>query len=115
WNVNRNAFYNNFINKAQFESGNYLENDIACFAPVGVNGTAQNDNTQSTRILSDGSVATGSCTNYHGIRINPSNTGNIRGQFSYGLTDSLRFTFESSCQYTLGTGAGYASRRETCN
>lgn len=115
WNVNRNAFYNNFINKAQFESGNYLENDIACFAPVGVNGTVQNDNTQSTRILSDGTVATGSCTNYYGIRINPSNTGNLRGQFSYGLTDNIRFTFDPSFQYTIANGGGYATLRETDN
>lgn len=111
WNENRNDFYNNFINQAQFESGNYLENDIACIRPVGVDGTVQNENAAGsvTRIQSDGSVAqpTGGCTNYHGIRINPSNTGNIRGQFSYGLTDSLRFTFDPSFQYTIANGGGY--------
>lgn len=112
WNVNRNDFYNNFINKAQFESGNYLENDIACIRPVGVNGTTQNEATQSTRILSDGTVAMGSCTNYHGLRINPSNTGNIRGQFSYGLTDSLRFTFDPSFQYVVANGGGFTLVQE---
>jgi len=112
WNVNRNDFYNNFINKAQFESGNYLENDIACIRPVGVNGTTQNEATQSTRILSDGSVAMGSCTNYHGLRINPSNTGNIRGQFSYGLTDNLRFTFDPSFQYVIANGGGFTLVQE---
>ncbi len=45
--------------------------------------------------------------NYWGLRINPSNTGNIRGQFSYGLTDSLRFTFDPSFQYTIANGGGY--------
>ena len=112
WNVNRNDFYNNFINKAQFESGNYLENDIACIRPTGVNGTTQNESTQSTRILSDGSVAMGSCTNYHGLRINPSNTGNIRGQFSYGLTDNLRFTFDPSFQYVIANGGGFTLVQE---
>ena len=112
WNVNRNDFYNNFINKAQFESGNYLENDIACIRPVGVDGTVQNESSQSTRILSDESVATGSCTNYHGLRINPSNTGNIRGQFSYGLTDNIRVTFDPSFQYVIANGGGFTLVQE---
>ena len=112
WNVNRNDFYNNFINKAQFESGNYLENDIACIRPVGVDGTVQNESSQSTRILSDESVATGSCTNYHGLRINPSNTGNIRGQFSYGLTDNIRITFDPSFQYVIANGGGFTLVQE---
>ncbi|NJC41093.1 iron complex outermembrane receptor protein [Brevundimonas alba] len=107
WNVNRNAFYNNFINLAQFESGNYLENDIACIRPLAVNGTVQNENTQAVRVQSDGSLANGSCTNYAGLRINPSNTGNIRGQFSYGLTDNLRFTFDPSYQFTMANGGGF--------
>ena len=115
WNVNRNDFYNNFINKAQFEANSYLENDIACIRPVAVNGTVQNEATQSTRILSNGTVATGSCTNYHGLRINPSNTGNIRGQFSYGLTDSLRFTFDPSFQYVIANGGGFATLSERDN
>ncbi|HWQ86348.1 TonB-dependent receptor [Brevundimonas sp.] len=112
WNVNRNDFYNNFINKAQFEAGTHLENDIACFRPLAVNGTTQNEATQSRRVLSDGSVATGSCTNYHGLRINPSNTGNIRGQFSYGLTDSIRFTFDPSFQYVIANGGGFTLVQE---
>jgi len=107
WNVNRNDFYNNFINQAQFNSGTFLENDQACFRPNGVDGTVQNENTGSTRILSNGSILTGSCSNYHGIRINPSNTGNIRGQFSYGLTDNLRFTFDPSFQYVIANGGGF--------
>lgn len=108
WNENRNDFYNNFINRAQFDAGNYLENDIACIRPVGVDGTVQNESNQATAIRSDGSVLNNtSCTNYHGVRINPSNTGNIRGQFSYGLTDSLRFTFDPSFQYTIANGGGY--------
>lgn len=112
WNVNRNNFYNNFINKAAFEAGTFLENDIACFRPAGVNGTTQNEANQSTRILSDGSILTGSCSNYHGLRINPSNTGSIRSQFSYGLTDSIRFTFDPSFQYVIANGGGFGLVQE---
>ena len=112
YNRNRNAFYNNFITPAQFESGNYLENDIACFRPVGVNGTAQNENTQSTRVLSDGTQTTGSCTNSHQLRINPSDTGNVRGQFSWGLTDNLRLTIDPTYQYVMANGGGFTALSE---
>ncbi len=112
YNRNRNSFYNNFITQAQFAANTYLENDIACFRPLGVNGTVQNEGSGSTRILSNGTTATGSCTNYHGLRINPSNTGNIRGQFSYGLTDSLRFTFDPSYQFVMANGGGFSTVSE---
>lgn len=107
YNRNRNDFYNNFVNQAQFASGTYLENDIACIRPAGGTGTVQNETTGSTIVRSDGTTGTGSCTNYHGIRINPSNTGNIRGAFSYGLTDSLRFTFDPSYQFVMANGGGF--------
>lgn len=112
WNRNRNDFYNNFVNLAQFNAGGYLENDIACFRPAGVNGSVQNESTGSVRILSDGSSATGSCTNYHGLRINPSDTGNIRGNFSYGLTDSFRITIDPSFQYVMANGGGFTLVQE---
>jgi iron complex outermembrane receptor protein len=115
WNVNRNDFYNNFITQAQFESGNYLEQDRSCSLPEGGLG-AQNDHTGATVVRSDGSVLTGtSCTNFYGLRINPSNTGNIRGQFSYGLTDNLRFTFDPSFQYTIANGGNYSNASEKDN
>ena len=105
YNRNRNAaFFNNYT-LANFASGvEPLENDIACFRPLGVNGTVQNENTQSDRIQSDGSNATGNCGSAISLRQNPSDTGNIRGQFSYALTDNLRFTFDPSYQYVLATG-----------
>jgi iron complex outermembrane receptor protein len=105
YNRNRNAaFFNNYT-LALFNAGaEPLENDIACFRPFGGNGTVQDENTQSQRILSDGSSATGNCTSAINVRINPSDTANIRGQFSYALTDNLRFTFDPSYQYTLATG-----------
>lgn len=116
WNVNRNAFYNNFITQAQFNAGGYLENDRTCTLPSGVNGTAQNDNTGATVVRSDGTTVTGtSCTNFYGLRINPSNTGNIRGQFSYGLTPNLRFTFDPSFQYVIANGGGYTAVAERDN
>jgi iron complex outermembrane receptor protein len=44
------------------------------------------------------------CTNYFGRQVNPSNTGNIRGQSSFRLTEKLRLTVDPSFQYTLADG-----------
>ena len=115
YNRNRNNFYNNGVNLATFNAGTYLENDQACFRPGGVNGSIQNELNGSTRVLSDGSILTGSCTNYHGLRINPSDTGNIRGNFSYGLTDNLRLTIDPSFQYVMAYGGGFTLTQERDN
>ncbi|NJS40468.1 MAG: hypothetical protein HC783_17330, partial [Rhodobacteraceae bacterium] len=40
------------------------------------------------------------------MRINPSNTGNIRVQGNFKLTDSLRFTIDPSWQYVKANGGG---------
>ena len=112
WNRNRNNFYNNSNTLANLASGVFPENDIACVRPVGVNGTAQNESTGALIIRSDGTTGTGSCTNYHGLRINPSDTGNIRGNFSYGLTDNLRLTLDPSFQYVMANGGGFTTVAE---
>ncbi len=43
-------------------------------------------------------------TNYWGLRINPSNTGNIRGNSRFTLRDGLTLTVDPSFQYTLAAG-----------
>ena len=43
-------------------------------------------------------------TNYWGLRVNPSNTGSIRGQSRFTLSDSLVLTIDPSFQYTLANG-----------
>lgn len=42
--------------------------------------------------------------NYWGLRINPSNTGNIRGNSRFTLRDGLTLTVDPSFQYTLAAG-----------
>ena len=112
WNENRNNSYNTFINLSQFNLGLKPENDIACFRPIPGAGTVQNESNGSSIITYFGGNATGSCTNDHRTRINPSNTGNIRGQFSYGLTDNLRLTIDPSFQYVIANGGGYTLTSE---
>jgi iron complex outermembrane receptor protein len=43
-------------------------------------------------------------TNYWGLRVNPSNTGNIRGQSRFTLSEGLVLTVDPSFQYTLANG-----------
>ena len=77
--------------------GPFVENDISCTPPAGVNGTAQNESSGASRVLYNGALATGSCTNFYGIRINPSDTANIRINSKFSLTDQL--TLQASLRY----------------
>jgi iron complex outermembrane receptor protein len=97
YNRNRNAFYGT-LTKAQLDAGNWTaDNDPTCTRSTPGAGVQNENNAPFT------------CTNYYGVRINPSNTGNLRGQLSLGLTDSLRFTFDPSFQYALANGGGYTA------
>ena len=43
-------------------------------------------------------------TGFYGLRVNPSNTGNIRGNSRFTLADNLVLTVDPSFQYTLANG-----------
>lgn len=45
--------------------------------------------------------------------INPSNTGNLRGQSRFTLADNLRLTIDPTFQYVLANGGGNNTFRET--
>ncbi len=45
-------------------------------------------------------------SNYWGIRINPSNTGNLRGQSRFSLGNGFTLTVDPSFQYVLANGGG---------
>jgi len=61
----------------------------------GVNGTAQ--------------VDPFGCTNYLGTQINPSNTGNVRGQSRFTIADGLVLTVDPTYQYVLANGGGQST------
>lgn len=63
--------------------------DTTYIAPTFRNGVADND-------------ANG--TGFYGLRVNPSNTGNIRGNSRFTLMDGLVLTVDPSFQYTLANG-----------
>ncbi len=49
---------------------------------------------------------TSSCSNFAGVRINPSNTGNLRLNSKFTISDKLTFTFDAGYQYVLANGGG---------
>lgn len=66
-----------------------IDFDTNYIAPTFRNGVADND-------------ANG--TGFYGLRINPSNTGNIRGNSRFTLMDGLVLTVDPSFQYVLANG-----------
>ncbi len=52
-------------------------------------------------------------SNYYGLRINPSNTGTIRGQSRFTLLPNLKLTVDPSFNYTMANGGGSTSLSET--
>jgi iron complex outermembrane recepter protein len=87
WNENRNNAYRG-LTLAQFETDPTLDYDGVCVLPKPGPG-AQNS---------------AGCTNYFAQRVNPSDTGSLRGKFKYHLTDNLVFTFDPTIQYVLANG-----------
>ena len=121
YNENRNNFYRN-LSLADIATRGYgYDNFSSCTfdAPngvAGVDGVVDNIQNDGLTTLAGGTeniLNPGSCTNFFGLRINPSNTGNLRGQASLQLTDSLRLTIDPSWQYVKATGGGTTVLRET--
>jgi iron complex outermembrane recepter protein len=135
YNQNRNNFYRNITltelrsisgrPEAAFVTGftEAQQDVISGFDNLGTctktfPGTgAQNDNAgilpnggaNAPSIFSSGAnnvLNTSSCSNFFGVRINPSNTGNLRLNSKFTITDKLTFTFDAGYQYVLANGGG---------
>lgn len=100
FNRNRNNSYNSGL-ASDYAIGRYFDNIPNCVR-AGRGAGAQNDGTGATT----GNITPGSCTNYYGLRINPSNTANVRGSMRLTLADSLILTVDPGWQYTLANGGG---------
>jgi iron complex outermembrane recepter protein len=88
---------------AQYDGGGRLPSGSSASANIApaVTGSAQNN-----------IANTSSCTNFAGLRINPSNTGNARFNSKFSITDNLKFTFDASYQYVLANGGGTTVQEE---
>lgn len=102
FNKNRNNFYRTAAPATFTTSGTDFDNDVICQLDAPTAGTADND----------GTGVFGACTNYFNLRINPSDTGNIRGQSLFNITDNFKLTVDPSFQYVLANGGGTNTLRE---
>lgn len=99
YNENRNAFYRS-LSKAQVAQFGYgYDNNPVFINPTFTTGEID--------------LAPAANTNFYGVRVNPSNTGNIRGQSRFSITDKLRVTIDPFFQYVLANGGGYNAFSET--
>ena len=124
YNENRNAFYRT-ASQASFDNyGRDYDNLASCTRDEPTFQTAAPGDNENftpappnplppTPLFPDNLTYPGSCTNYYGVRINPSNTGNVRIQSLWNLGDNLRLTFDPSYQYVLANGGGTTPILET--
>jgi iron complex outermembrane receptor protein len=114
YNENRNNFYRNLTLAQMTSLGDTYDNFSTCTRDTangvaGVDGLVDNDQKDGLTTLAGGAeniLNPGSCTNYYNLRINPSNTGNIRMQMGLQLTDTVRLTIDPSWQYVKANGGG---------
>ena len=107
YNENRNQFPQTRDSVDTFNlNGTFsaTPNSTSCTLLAGVNGTRQD---QASSSLNPG------CSNYYMFSVNPSNTGSIRGQSRFTLSDSLTLTIDPTFQYVLANGGGITNVEET--
>ncbi|MBV9540932.1 MAG: TonB-dependent receptor [Alphaproteobacteria bacterium] len=75
-----------------------FDEDPICNRPTPVFGTAQSDS---------------SCTGFYHLRVNPSDTGNIRFSSLWHLMPGLVGTLDANFQYVLANGGGFTNVSET--
>lgn len=100
YNVNRNNAYNGpnlRTATGKLPDGTDAPNQTS------VQGWEVDFNNDYVPITSAG-VDNAANSNYWGLRINPSNTGNIRGQSKFTIANGLTLTVDPSFQYTLANG-----------
>ncbi|TWB25270.1 TonB-dependent receptor [Nitrospirillum bahiense] len=104
---NYNENRNNFLftaSRAQIGQNYFADYYTNWIPQTAVNGKAD------TPATTDGG---GAFLGYYGLRLNPSNTGNVRGQSRFHLADDVMLTVDPYFQYTLANGGGYSSVKET--
>jgi iron complex outermembrane receptor protein len=108
YNRNRNASYNSGL-ASDFATNKNFDNIAKCVLAPARADQPDDDNAGSTTNI----TTPASCTNYYGLRINPSNTGNIRGSSRFTLSDKLTLTIDPGYQYTKANGGGTGLLLET--
>jgi len=104
YNENRNNFYRT-ASIATFDLNGFDYDNNPTYLPIVSTPAATGDVDADP---SDNS-------NYYGLRINPSNTGNIRQQAKFTLAPTLTLTVDSAFQYVLANGGGSTTLSEVAS
>ena len=102
-NRNRNNQYNSGT-ASDYNTNKFFDNIATCVRDAPTAGAVDNDNSGS----STNNTQPASCTNYFGLRLNPSNTQNVRGSMKFTLAPNLTFTADPSYFWTVANGGGTA-------
>jgi iron complex outermembrane receptor protein len=113
FNRNRNNFYRNATEAVFLANGRQFDNLATCTRLMGTRGVADNEGSSSLAGGNENPLNPGACTNYYNLRINPSDTGNIRINSLWHLSDNLRLSVDPSVQYTLANGGGTSTISES--
>lgn len=101
FNRGRSHFYR-YATAAQFrEHGRGFDNLATCSRLLPASGSAQDEGDPAV-----------SCSNYYNLRINPSDTANLRGHSSFRVARDLRLTLDPSFQSVLANGGGFTAVSE---
>jgi iron complex outermembrane recepter protein len=105
-----NAIFNfdNLATCAKTTAGAGIQNDNG---GTGQNGTGANAPAIAGSTANN-PLNTSSCSNFFGVRVNPSNTGNLRLNSKYTISDGLIFTFDYAYQYVQANGGGSSTIAE---
>jgi iron complex outermembrane receptor protein len=106
FNRNRNNFYRNATEAAFLTNGRQFDNLATCTRLMGTAGVVDNENSSSLTGGNENPLNPSACTNYYNLRVNPSDTGNIRINSLWHLSDNLRLAVDPSFQYVLANGGG---------
>ncbi|GLR46374.1 TonB-dependent receptor [Sphingomonas astaxanthinifaciens] len=111
YNRNRNNSYNNGL-VSDYRANKLFDNIEQCARDLPTAGVADNDGSSSTAASNITGLAPSTCTNYYNLRINPSDTGNLRGAVRLTLAPGLIFTADPGYQHVLANGGGTATVSE---
>jgi iron complex outermembrane receptor protein len=113
FNRNRNNFYRNASEATFLANGRQFDNLATCTRLMGTAGVADNENSSTLTGGTENPLNPSACTNYYNLRVNPSDTGNIRINSLWHLSENVRLAIDPSFQYVLANGGGTQTLTET--
>jgi iron complex outermembrane receptor protein len=113
FNRNRNNFYRNASEATFLANGRQFDNLATCTRLMGTAGVADNENSSTLTGGNENPLNPSACTNYYNLRVNPSDTGNIRINSLWHLSENVRLAIDPSFQYVLANGGGTQTLTET--